>query len=263
MVTSGRILFMASAVAVLLSLCTRQARAEPTLDLTASGVVTGTINGAIFTRADPQGTGSGNIQSFVRIQAKGTEQGYNTDGTLEFDTKSGAWTHSLAISDVPIVQLNGVNYREFLLDIDEGGAAKARYLSLDSMQIYLASAPNLTGYPNLGVKIFDLDSLVADNWILLDATLRSGSGSGDMFAYIPDALFNVPEVTYVYLYSKFGGSEPGYALQHDSDGGPEEWAVRKGVVPPPPPPPIPAPGAILLVLCGGSIAVSLHRRRTI
>jgi hypothetical protein len=260
MIMARKALYLAAAAVVSLWICAAQVEAAPTLDLTETGVASGTINGAFFTRADPQGTGSGNIQSFVRLQGNGTEQGYNTDGTLEFDTKSGTWTHSLAITDVPIVKLDGVDYREFLLDIDEGGATKSRYLSLDSMQIYLANSGSLTGYPSLGTKIFDLDTPVADNWILLDATLRSGSGSGDMFAYIPNSLFDVQAVTHVYLYSKFGGSEPAYTLQHDSDGGPEEWATREGGVTPPP---IPAPGAVLLVLWGGTIAVSLHRRRTI
>jgi hypothetical protein len=265
MTTSRKTLYLTAAVVVSLLVTTPQVRGDPTLDLTGTGVVSGYINGGFFTRADPQGTGSGNIQSFVRIQANGTEQGYNVnlpDITPEFDEKGGGFTHPLLISDVPIVRIDGVDYREFLLDVDEGGTEKSRYISLDSMQIYLADSPDRTGYPDLGVKIFDLDSLpTTDNWILLDATLRSGSGSGDMFAYIPNSLFNVQAVQYVYLYSKFGGSDPEYPRAHDSDGGPEEWSTRTDVTPPPPP--IPAPGAVLLALFGSSIAVSLHRRHTI
>jgi hypothetical protein len=71
--------------------------------------------------------------------------------------------------------------------------------------------------------------------------------------YIENDLFNAGQ--HVYLYSRFGDNRP-------NSGGYEEWAVRKGVEAPPPPP-IPAPSAVLLVLLGGNIAVSLHRRRTI
>ena len=36
--------------------------------------------------------------------------------------------------------------------------------------------------------IYDLDA-GGDNWIKLDYSLNSGSGSGDMVAYIPNSLF--------------------------------------------------------------------------
>lgn len=254
MKNSKKSLYLAVAVVASLLAGTPWVHAATTLDLTTEGS-SGFLNGGFFTVAAPTGTGSGHIDAFVRIQYNGTpEEGYNTDGTLEFQTKSGAHTHSLLLTNVPIVEIEDVDYREFLLDIDEPGNAgdSGRLLSLDSMQIFLANSGSLTGYPSLGTKIFDLDPAAADNWILLDATLRSGSGSGDMFAYIPNSLFNPSLGTYVYLYSKFG-------VNNANDGGPEEWAVRTATEPPP----IPVPGAVLLVLCGGSLAVSLHRRRTI
>ena len=257
MVISRKALCLTIAVIASLLMWTPWARAVPTLDLTMEGAH-GYINGAYFTVADPTGTGSGHIDSFVRIQYNGTpEEGYNTDGTLEFQTKSGAHTHSLLLTNVPVVQIEGVDCREFLLDIDEPGTVSdaGRLLSLDSMQIFLADSGSLTGYPSLGTKIFDLDPVGADNWILLDATLRSGSGSGDMFAYIPNSLFNPSLGSYVYLYSKFG-------VNNANNGGPDEWAVRTPTGEPPVPP-IPAPGAVLLVLLGGNLAVSLHRRRMI
>src|SRR5262245_29368945 len=50
------------------------------VDLTSKGA-TGTVNGAIFTQIDPQSTGSGVIDPFVRINPGGSdncEQGFNT-----------------------------------------------------------------------------------------------------------------------------------------------------------------------------------------
>src|SRR5205807_7101680 len=57
-----------------------------------------------------------------------------------------------------------------------------------------------------------------DNWVKLDASLNSGSGSGDAYVYIPDQAFTGGQ--YVYLYCKFGVNEA-------NDSGYEEWAVSK------------------------------------
>src|SRR5262245_11232416 len=59
------------------------------LDLTMRGSE-GTIEGAVFQQCDAQPTGTGVIQSFVRVQTanakSSVEQGYNTDGRpLQFD----------------------------------------------------------------------------------------------------------------------------------------------------------------------------------
>src|SRR4051794_34556274 len=88
------------------------------VDLTTAGSQ-GTINGAIFSQQSLQSAGTGVIDPFVRLQVKGIEQGYNTDGALEFDTKAGLWTHSITLGAIPIVTINNVKYREFLLDINE------------------------------------------------------------------------------------------------------------------------------------------------
>src|SRR6266550_63300 len=105
------------------------AKAESTLDLaTTSPQNAG--NGALFYSTDLQPTGTGVLQPFVRIQAKPTEEGYNTDGTIEFDTKDQAgsnWTHSITLSQVPIVTIGGVQYREFLLDINETNNTQGRF----------------------------------------------------------------------------------------------------------------------------------------
>src|SRR6185312_12042783 len=37
-------------------------------------------------------SGTGVFNSFVRVQANPQESGYNTDGTLEFNTSGGTWT---------------------------------------------------------------------------------------------------------------------------------------------------------------------------
>ena len=191
------------------------------LDLTSAGA-SGTIDGALFVQMDEQPTGTGFIDSFVRMQNRGFERGYNSDfRPVEFDEKTDPnFTRSLLLDEVPIVNVNGIDYRQFLLDINEPSAGDAKFLSLDALEIFLGSAGDLTGYPTgLGTLIYDLDAS-GDNWIKLDYSLNGGSGSGDMFAYIPNGLFTGPN-EYVYLYSEFG-------LNFAAEAGFEEWAVLGG-----------------------------------
>jgi|GEM_PF-2169988 len=62
------------------------------IDLTTAGD-SATINGALFETSDPNtGAGSGNIDSFLRTQNSPSEFGFNTDGALTLDQKSGPFT---------------------------------------------------------------------------------------------------------------------------------------------------------------------------
>jgi len=198
--------------------------ATPALDLSTHGAI-GTVNNAVFRQYDAQPTGSGVIQSFVRIQGTGNQavtQGYNTDHrSLQFDeNKSPTFTRSLKLSDVPVVNIGGINYREFLLDINQ--KASSPLLSLDELRLYSGNAGNLSGYNSLHqlANMNPVYDLGAGNWILLNGRLNQGSGKGDMVAAIPDSAFTGE---YVYLYSKFGANQAG-------NGGFEEWASGTGLL---------------------------------
>jgi hypothetical protein len=203
-----------------------------TVDLTTAGA-SGVVGGAVFQQASPQPTGTGVIHSFLRGQAHGSgatvEQGYNTDARpLQFDEKSGTFTHSIHLSDVPVVVVGGVAYREFLLDINQNQSSPL--LSLDQFKLYLGTQGNLTGYNAASgtlpgaTPVYDLDA-GGDHWVALNSSLSSGSGSGDMFALVPDQLFTSAQGDpNVYLYSRFGDN-------YGANGGFEEWAVPRPTPP--------------------------------
>ncbi len=226
------------------------AQAEPLLLLDHG--TSGVINEAVFVQVDPaSSTGTGTIQPFLRVQSKGVEQGYNTDyAPKEFSDSTSPWTRSLQLSEVPVVNVRGACFREFLLDINESGGGD-QYLSLDTLQIFLGDSPDLTGYPSgLGTKIWDMDAGTEGNTsIHLDYELEAGSGDGDMLAYIPNSLF-ADMGPYVYLYCQFG-AEGTRQNGLGSSAGFEEWAVR---VPGADSNVVPEPGG-LLMLCTGIVSL--------
>jgi hypothetical protein len=155
-----------------------------------------TINGAILQDGSIQPAGTGVIDSFVRIQMNGTEQGYNTDGRpVAFNELTDPnFTRSLLLSEVPIKLVGETAYREFILDINEQASTPGKYLSLDKMKIFLSSTGNqtTTNVAGLGSPVYDL----GENWIKLDGSLHGpGSGTSDMFAIFPTACLRVPMPT--------------------------------------------------------------------
>ena len=207
-------------------------------DLTGGGSVT--INQADFITVDKQPTGSGVIHSFVRVSAanQGVVEGYNTDGRpLQFDeNNSHTFTRSQPLGDLKIVNRNGRDYYQFLLDINQ--EASRPLLTMNELEIYLGNAPDLLSYsPNRSAGgtgfgpnssfVYDLDENT-DNAIDLNYNLNSGSGSGDMWAFIPKAKFDAAHTganannNYVYLYSKFG-------IPHANNDGYEEWSGVEGL----------------------------------
>jgi hypothetical protein len=203
--------------------------ATPDVDLTSAGA-SGSLNGALFLQSNTQPTGTGVIDSFVRLQAHGAgaqvEQGYNTDARpLQFDEKNSPnFTRSLLLSDIPTVNIGGIVYRQFLLDINQKSSQP--FLSLDQLRLFVGGSGDLTGYDTTtgqlaGLSaVWDLDS-GGDHWVKLDARLTHGSGSGDMLFYVPDSVFaGAAANSFVYLYSRFGDN-------FVSDGGFEEWAVTQ------------------------------------
>jgi hypothetical protein len=228
------------------------------LDLTAPGS-SGTINGTIFITPPTVTSGTGLIDSFLRIQASNqpTEAGYNTDGTVEFDTKDGGgFTHSLQLSAIQtnIVDIGGTNYYEFVLDVNETPGNSL--ITLHDLEFYLDPAPDNSGYPAIGTLVYNFDvGLDGDSSVIIDYINYQGSGKLDLFALVPTSYFGTDLTQYVYLYSMFG--EPDGTV----DDGFEEWAHKEeGTFTPPDP--IPEPATALLFITGimGLFGMGIKRK---
>src|SRR5262249_25897973 len=121
----------------------------------------------------------------------------------------------------------GVDYREFLLDINQKQSQP--YLSMDSLQMFIADQGNLTNAYNATARTFagrsaayDMDLGQLGNWVKLNSALNPGSGKGDMLVYIPDSHFaGASASSYLVVYSRFGD-------HFTSTSGFEEWAVHSG-----------------------------------
>lgn len=178
-------------------------------------------------------SGTGVFNSFVRLQGNEkktpNQKGYNTDGTLQYDTKGGQWTHSILLSEIPTVSIGGELFWEFFADINETDNTKK--ISLDDFELYLTDDPDLTGYDfgSNADEIYDYGDANTDYILIND--VNQGSGRGDLRYLVPQDGFDPGDcnygnpacATYLVLYSVWGGKGNGYGF----DGGFEEWKVKK------------------------------------
>jgi hypothetical protein len=104
--------------------------------------------------------------------------------------------------------------------VNEPGGNKS-LITLDSLQLYTSStgSQTTTNVASLGTLRYNLD-LGGDNSVIIDAARNNGSGSGDVYIYIPTSAFaGTAPTDFVYLYAAFGNAEG------DATGGFEEFAL--------------------------------------
>jgi hypothetical protein len=278
-VVSVSMLFAASGLATAGTVC----------DLSTATAITDvscTYGGAWFQTNEQHPAGTGFIDSFLRVQQKGWEQGYNTGARpVQFDEKTDPnFTRNLTLAEVGIKDIGGVAYREFFLDVNEPAADPKNFITLDQLEIFVSNKANLNKYAtgvgctttaandntgrltdgsgscanNDSTQIFDLDA-GGDADIKIDYLVKgNGSGSSDMAFYLRDSLFT--GYTYVYLFSQFGDLTGNDPKKWESQAGFEEW-FTKSSIPPPNIQAVPEPTTLLLLGSGLAVAVLRRRRR--
>jgi hypothetical protein len=254
------------------------ASANTVIDLMTAGSTSGVLtsaDGDLFRvdQIDPASTGTGFIDSFLRIQQNGQERGYNTDdlSPAPLDSKAGNFTHSIVLSDITTVTVGGVEYYRFILDINQNGT---ELLSLNQVQIFSSSGDpgngctvndaTATQFATLNTgscgltQIFTMSSYAVagrDYELQLNYALNSGSGSGDYnFLVAKSAFQGVAPTSNIVLFSQFGAPNGTLA----SNDGFEEWWVVRGT--PGGTPPVPEPASLLLFGMGLGL-VARHARR--
>src|SRR5438105_492396 len=194
-----------------------------------SGAITNSYGTAIFEFTQPQPTGTGYIKPFLRVQNDPSEQGYNTSGVTPaapFDDKAGPWTHDLTFADLMTteVNINGQLYFKLMLDVNEPNGAKSN-ITLTDLRFYTSSQGSIvtTDLSQLGTLRY---AMTPGDQVLMDASRNHGSGSGDMFAYIPASSFaGAASTDFVYMYCAFGNAD------FQSQGGFEEWTLVVNPIP--------------------------------
>lgn len=251
-----RILLSMLTVAVAFGVLATSAVADTTCDMTVSGSPDCTVNGAIFSNNNLQSTGTGVIDPFLRVQANGTEQGYNEDyGTPSFDEKTGIWTHSVPMTELGVTNVGGTDYYQFLLDINQTSANP--YLTLNSLELFQSATAN----PDCGTSVgsclgtlaYNLDAS-GNNSVMLNYNLNSGSGSGDLWAFIPTSDFSGTD-GYLIMYTAFGATPCPEGSTCASNDGFEEWTLVAN------PAAVPEPGSLALFGTGILGMAGYLRRR--
>lgn len=230
-------------ITAMLSLAAVIVAAEPSsaiVYLTTPGSF-GSIGDAYFEQVNHSSTGTGVIDPFVRLQHNGSEMGVNSDGPYEMDEKSGAWTHSIRVSEFGVVEQGGTPSVRFLLDINQTHANPL--LSMDRLRVYTAASSSYNTLAELDASASLLYDMGVGNKVYLDYSLEAGSGAGDMMAYLPYNLLAPHSDEYLYLFSEFGATGGDYG----TNDGFEEWARVDDATSTPP---VPEPASLTLLGLG-------------
>ncbi|MCK9253473.1 MAG: hypothetical protein M0P55_12020 [Clostridiales bacterium] len=198
-------------------------------------------NGALWDYfPSDQASGTGVFNTYLAIQPPGgdvVERGFNTGGKASDYNEADSKTSALPLTAVPLVEIDGIWYREFCTDINEVSGYDptkdlySQLLSLDVLQIWQSDSMNLSGTydmapdfdftiaePNL---VYDLDGgysspdgdMPENNLtLILDYGINTGSGKPDYKVFIPDDWFLDKE--YVVMVVVHGYLEEQYPVDY-------------------------------------------------
>ncbi|MER9497687.1 hypothetical protein [Mesorhizobium sp. M0587] len=172
------------------------------------------LGDGVILEATTIGSGTGNYDSFLRLQATGIEEGFNTDQNGNVLDNKSSFTNDLQYGDIQSISIGGVDYIEFRLDLNESNNQANGDISLTGLDIYLSgTGATLADYTADFAGFTSVFHLSADQ-LLIDA--NHGSGTDDYRVLIPVSVFTAAGATagsYVTLFSSFSGSNGGF----------EEW----------------------------------------
>ena len=196
-------------------------------------------------------SGTGVINSFLQTQDTPSEEGYNTNGTRQFDTGSSpTFNRAILVSEIPVVECEALDPLvsdpaetglcwELFADINDSNAndPDAAQIQLTELEIWLTANANLTGYvqaddgfPSGATEVYDFEGTILIN------DVNSGSGRGDLRYLVPLTEVNLASLapncqygsttcaTYFVVYTEWGDTEGG---DYISDSGFEEWTVKR------------------------------------
>ncbi len=174
---------------------------------------TATVNGAIWENLVPHtsATGTGVFDSFLRVQATGSERGHNGDQTPYFDEKD-SFTDSQLLADVPTIYVGGVAYREFQLDINENDDS----IYLTRFQVWVTDIQSPTGYSLASYTLPDADLVYDTAGTTLKLLYNDGSGKREYRVLVPQTKFNGKDGIFVVLFTEHNDTNDGF----------EEWGVE-------------------------------------
>uniref|UniRef100_UPI00286AF960 beta strand repeat-containing protein n=1 Tax=Novosphingobium sp. TaxID=1874826 RepID=UPI00286AF960 len=172
------------------------------------------IDGVIFRAVTSTNAGTGVYNTFLAIgDNDGNEAGFNSDDTPPIDATNvnidQAKTHTVLLANVPITVINGVQYYEVRIDINDANNVPNALISLDTFKVYTSTSNAIESTTQLfaQTKIFDIDDNGGgDISIMLSDAQSSGSGNDDYSILIPVSKFGGanPATTYFYIYAELG-----------------------------------------------------------
>ncbi|OBQ66829.1 beta strand repeat-containing protein [Mesorhizobium loti] len=172
------------------------------------------LGSGVLLEATTEGSGTGNYDSFLRLQATGIEEGFNTDQNGNVLDNKASFTHDLQYGNIQSINVGGVDYLEFRLDLNESNNAVNADITMTGLDIYISNAgATLTDY-NAGFAGFTSVFHLSADQLLIDS--NHGSGTDDYRVLVPVSDFTAAGVSpgsYVTLFSSFSGANGGF----------EEW----------------------------------------